>query len=95
MKKQNIKNETPNPKKVWVYVSTDREADNADEVSAVSVFATREEAFACMENTMDEDIESGIVNEDDFGGEKTERGWTAVSSDDRFCHRVFSAYVQG
>lgn len=78
---------------VWIYNSLDMEAENPKYASAVSTFGTKKEAFECMENSISEDIESGLASEDDFGGEKTADSWEATSSDGRFYHRVFKSYI--
>lgn len=77
--------------KVWVYVSTDSEADDAFGVSSVSVFDTKEKAVACMKNTIAEDIASEIVAEDAFdydGSEDGEGRYEAFDKDGRYYHCV-------
>ncbi len=83
--------------KVWIYMSTDSASDDAFGISAVSVFATKEKAVACMKNTIAEDISSGIVEEDAFdydGSEDGEGRYEAFDKDGRFYHCVSAKIVE-
>lgn len=78
---------------IWVFNYIDMEADNPAFISSVRVFKTREEAFECMERTMSDDINNGIVEEDELGGEKTSYFWEVCSSNGRFIYNAFKSYL--
>lgn len=88
-----VKNERNNNKEIWVFNSLDLEAENPNWFSSISIFDTKEDAFECMENSITDDINNGLVEEDGYGGVKDDIYWEARSNDGRFIHMVYRTYI--